>query len=116
MKAQDDTRHQPEPLAWALFAMLKKHLLTDTNTEQRLCFSRPKQAIEQTRGPEFAHAIGHGTLPWQNEPIAAIDCLGLITDEDAMRWRHVFERFGHRAQITHPVINNHDVLHKAFSN
>jgi hypothetical protein len=73
----DIAMDQSQAVSGPFLAAIQQHLHADADTEQRLGRRRLQDGFQQAGLAQFAHAIGHGTLPGSTTRSAARTCSGL---------------------------------------
>ena len=114
LKLDDLTWNQAQPrradTGRPFGTVVQQHLHAHTDTKQRLVRCGVQHRLQQARFGQLAHAVGHGALSRQHDPVRIQHVLGAGSDHDfeAAALGHVRDRLRHRTQIAHAVIDDSD--------
>jgi len=108
----DPTRQHTQASRRPLLAVVEQHLQSEADAEEGAIRQRLEHDVAQAALVQTAHAVRHRALPWQHHPGRAADYRGIGGDFDGPARRDVCQRLGHRAQVSHSVIDDGDVGHR----
>src|SRR5574343_804072 len=92
----------------AFVTVLEQHLFADADAEKRLVLGCSQHCAAQAAGVEFGHAVGHRTLTGEDDALGGRDDGRISGDNHRLAASNMFQRLGHRTQVTHAVVDDGD--------
>ena len=107
------TGKQPNAVnAAVLFAAVEQGLHADANAEEGTVLADFTHQRIKAQTTDLGHAVADRADTGEHDPVGFTNHVGIAGDQHPTG-THVFQRFGHRVQVTHAVIDYRHGLHQS---